>query len=113
MAASLAPRLEAMAQAGRAQVESLEEALEERELAVARLGRELEALWDTQVAGTAEVAQRELSRTEVERRVALVGEQRACWSTLQEVSVASGRPPWPRAVINIYVWDIFHETPIL
>jgi len=85
LAASLAPRLEAMAQAGRAQVESLEEALEERELAVARLGRELEALRDTQAAGTAEVAQRELSRTEAERRAALVGEQRACWSTLQEV----------------------------
>ena len=85
MAASLAPRLEAMAQAGRAQVESLEEALEERELAVARLGRELEALRDTQAAGTDEVAQRELRRTEAERRAALVGEQRACWSTLQEV----------------------------
>ncbi len=46
-----------MAQAGRAQVESLEQALEEREVAVARLGRELEAATALHLRTAAEMEQ--------------------------------------------------------
>ncbi len=53
----LAPQLEAMAQASRAQVVSLEQALEEREVAVARLGRELEAATALHLRAAAEMEQ--------------------------------------------------------
>jgi chromosome segregation ATPase len=77
------------AQASREQIESLAEALEERELAISRLGRELEALRDAQTVLDAAGQQRELGRLEAERREAMLGEQRAAWSTLQEIERAS------------------------
>ena len=80
---------QAAAQASRERVASLEEALEERELTVSRLGRELEAVRDAQAAPDAGAQQRELGRSEGEERETIASEQRAAWSTLQEVARAS------------------------
>jgi chromosome segregation ATPase len=77
------------AQASRSHVESLQEALEERELAISRLGRELEAMQDAQASSDVAGQQRELGRLEAERREAILGEQRMVWSTLEEVQLSS------------------------
>ena len=69
-----------------ARAQSLAEALEEKELMLASLGREMEALRDAQGGMDAEVQQRELARAEAERRAAILGEQRAVWSSLQAVA---------------------------
>jgi chromosome segregation ATPase len=90
--ASVAGRLaeaQAAAQASRERVASLEEALEEREVTLSRLGRELEAVRDAQVAPDVGAQQRELGRSEGEERETIASEQRAAWSTLQEVTRAS------------------------
>ena len=78
-----------MAQTSQERVASLEEALEERELAISQLGRDLEALRDAQAAQDVAWHQRELGRLEAERREAILGEQRAAWSILQEIERAS------------------------
>ena len=75
--------VQSAAQASREQMQSLQEALEERELAISRLGRDLEALQDAQAVMDAAGQQREVGRLEAERREAILGEQRAAWSTLQ------------------------------
>lgn len=80
---------QAMVQASQERTASLEEMLEEKELAISRLGRDLEALRDAQAAQDAAGQQRELGRSEAERREAILGEQRAAWSTLQEIERAS------------------------
>ena len=80
---------QAAAQASRERVASLEEALEERDLTVSRLGRELEALRDAQAASDVGAQQRELGRSEGEERASIVREQRAAWSTLQEIALVS------------------------
>ena len=80
---------QAAAQASREQVASLEEALEERELTVSQLERALEAVRDAQVASDAAGQQRELGRAEGEQRAAILVEQRAAWSTLQEIARVS------------------------
>ena len=74
LSASLAARLaeaQAAARASRARCEALEAALEEQALALAGVGREVEALRDSQAAAgpeAAEAQQRELARSEAERR---------------------------------------------
>lgn len=80
---------QAMAQASQERMASLEEALEERELTNSRLGRDLEVLRDAQTEQDAAWQQRELGRSEAERRDAILGEQRAAWSLLQEIERAS------------------------
>ena len=69
-----------------ARAQSLAEALEEKELMLASVGREMEALRDAQGGMNADVQQRELARYEAERRAGILGEQRAVWSTLQAVA---------------------------
>lgn len=69
-----------------ARAQSLAEALEEKELMLASVGREMEALRDAQGGMNADVQQRELARSEAERRAAILGEQRAVWSSLQAVA---------------------------
>lgn len=69
-----------------ARAQSLAEALEEKELLLASLGREMEALRDAQGGMDAEAQQRELARAEAERRAAILGEQRAVWGSLQAVA---------------------------
>lgn len=77
------------AQASRGQVEVLEEALEEREMALAQMGRDLESVQDSQMASDAEAQQRQVGRTEGERRAAILGEQRAAWGMLQDIEGGS------------------------
>ena len=69
-----------------ARAQSLAEALEEKELMLSSLSREMEALRDAQGGMEADVQQRELARSEAERRAAILGEQRAAWSSLQAVA---------------------------
>ena len=78
-----------MAQANQERMASLEEALEERDLAISRLSRDLEAVRDAQAVQDVAWQQRELGRLEAERREAILGEQRAAWSTLQEIERTS------------------------
>ena len=78
---------QAAVEARRAEVAGLSEALEEKELALGRLSRELEALRDAQATADAGSAQRELGRAEAERRAALVAEQRAAWATLEDIAL--------------------------
>ena len=81
--------LQADVRASQAQQELLQEALEERDAALAQLGRDLEALQDAEVASglTAEV--RQLERAEGERRASLVAAQRAAHGALQEIERSS------------------------
>lgn len=73
------------AQGRRERMEALETALEEKELALGQMSRELEAMQDAQAVMDVEALHRQLGRLEGDQRAAILGEQRASWNTLQEI----------------------------
>ena len=89
------------AQVSQRQIKALEEALEEKEVALDQMGRELEATQDAQTASDAEVQQRQLTRSEGERRATIVAEQRASWGTLQEIERSTWVAVAQRAVDHL------------
>ena len=100
------------AQASRELAATLQDALEERELTVGRLGRVLEALRDAQAASDGAGQQRELGRSEGEQRAAIVAEQRAAWGTLQEVARVSHAGEMRQARTPL-VWRPVPSFPLL
>ena len=89
---SLAGRLaeaQSAMQVSRMQVSELEERLEEREVVLAQVERELEAVQDAQVSSDVEAQQRQLGWLEGERRAAILAEQRAAWGMMQEIARGS------------------------
>ena len=68
-------------------IRALEATVDEKDSALAQLGREMEALRDAQSEMGIDfaVAQRQVGRTEEERRAAIVAEQRGVWAALGEV----------------------------
>ena len=100
------------AQGSQQRVEALEEALEERELALGQVARELEALRDAQVASGVEAQQRQLGRSEGERRAALVGEQKAAWGTLQEIERGSRQAAFQHAMERLVLAETLGRLSI-
>ena len=70
----------------REEVAGLSEALEEKEMELGRVSRELEALRDAQATADASSVQREMQRAEGEQRAAVATEQRAAWAMLEEMA---------------------------
>lgn len=89
LAAARLQEMQSAAQASREHVATLEEALEESQLSLDQMGRELEAMRDAQAALDAEGQQRQLWRSEGDRRTGLVREQRAAFGVLQEMERVS------------------------
>ena len=90
---SMAARLseaQSAAHANRVQCESLEQVLEESKEALASKERDMEALRDAQSDADAGVQQREVVRTEAERRAVIASEHRAALNALRDAE-ESGR----------------------
>lgn len=99
-------------QSSQQEVVTLEEALEESELALGQLGRELEAVQDAQLASGVEAQQRQVGRSEGERRDMLVGEQRAAWGMLQEIERGSRQAAAQHAMEHLVVAETLGRQAI-